>query len=477
MAQTPGNSADYLRAVRPLVACVTIAAALVMGISLADDQASAARAAQDTGRTRGSIVDRNGVPLAWTQVVSGTPVFKERESDLSTALGFRDPYGRWHGLESSYDGILTAAHARHDWRTFFLNLRGAPAAGDIVRTTLDARLQHVAASALGSHRGAVVAIQPQTGEVLSFVSSPSCSAAQLAVPAGYKACAGNGHRPLLRRATELLLPPGSSFKIVTLSTAIDTGAFDLDSVFSGADAFGPSPYFDNSTYPSNVTRSDLTQLTLAQALAFSDNFTFAHIGLTVGASKLLRYAHRFYVGRRIPFAYPVARSRIADDNPSPSSAQVARSAFGAPDDLVTPLQMALIASAVANKGTLMAPHLVADTEDASGQVQSTFMDHSLGRVMSRKSAEQVTKGMEFVVQHGSGFKAQIHGIGVAGKTGTAASGADLPHAWFICFAPASHPVVAVAVLREFSGEGFKYAAPVARKVMVAALQQKGFRVH
>jgi peptidoglycan glycosyltransferase len=97
--------------------------------------------------------------------------------------------------------------------------------------------------------------------------------------------------------------------------------------------------------------------------------------------------------------------------------------------------------------------------------------------MSPESARQVTQGMEFVVQHGSGFKAQIAHVAVAGKTGTAASGAYFPHAWFIAFAPASHPVIAVAVLHEFSGEGFKFAAPIARKVMIAALQEAGYHVH
>lgn len=477
MADPPIISAHSLRAVRPLVACLIIAAAAALALAAADNGAAAARAAQDLGRTRGSIVDRSGVPLAWTQVMDGKTVLAEREPDLTTAVGYRGPHGAWEGLERTYNPVLTAAHARHDWRTFFLNLRGMAARGGTVRTTLDARLQRVAARALGSARGAVVAIQPRTGAVLALVSSPSCAASELATPSGYRACASDPHKPLLRRSTSILLPPGSAFKIVTLSAAIDTHTFNLNSTFSGVSAFGPSPYFDNTTYPSNVTRSDLTQLTLAQALAFSDNFTFAHVGLTLGASRLLSYAHRFYIGRQIPFAYPVARSRIAGGSAAPSQAQVARSAFGAPDDRVTPLQMAMIASAVADRGTLMAPHMIADIEDTSGHVQSVFRNHSLGRVMGPASAAEVTRGMEFVVQHGSGFKAQISGIGVAGKTGTAASGGSLPHAWFISFAPANNPVVAVAVLREFSGEGFKYAAPIARKVLIAALREAGFHVH
>jgi peptidoglycan glycosyltransferase len=447
-----------------------------MGLGAADNQAAAARAAQDLGRTRGSIVDRDGAPLAWTEVWRGKPVLVERSDGLTTAIGYQGPGGRWYGLERTYDKALSASRARNDWKTFFLNLRGQSARGSTVQTTLDAHLQEVSEAALGRARGAVVAIEPQTGAVRALVSSPSCSQSQLASPTGYAACASNPARPLLRRATSILLPPGSAFKIVTLSAAIDSGIFSLKSTFSGADAFGPSPYFDNTTYPSNVTRTDLTQLTLAQALAFSDNFTFAHVGLTLGARRLLAYAHRFMVGRRIPFDYPVAQSSVADGNSRPSLSELAKSSFGAPTDKVTPMQMALIVSAVANGGTLMAPHLVQRVVAANGSVQQTYRVHSLGRVMSARSAQQVTTGMEFVVQHGSGFKAQIKGVGVAGKTGTAASGGYFPHAWFIAFAPAAHPVIAVAVLHEFSGEGFKFAAPIARKVLVAGLQERGFHV-
>jgi peptidoglycan glycosyltransferase len=125
---------------------------------------------------------------------------------------------------------------------------------------------------------------------------------------------------------------------------------------------------------------------------------------------------------------------------------------------------------------MMAPHLVADRETSNGRVIARYHDHVLSRVMSRSAAAQVTDGMIFVVDHGSGWPDQIKGMKVAGKTGTAESGRNKPHAWFIAFAPAQHPVVAVAVLREYSGEGFQYAAPVARKVLIAALREHGYRV-
>ncbi|HEX8918122.1 MAG TPA: penicillin-binding transpeptidase domain-containing protein, partial [Chloroflexota bacterium] len=338
-------------------------------------------------------------------------------------------------------------------------------------------LQNVATSALGKSMGSVVALQPQTGDVLAMVSHPYCAPDLLDRSTYFASCSRSRQKPLLNRALNLLVPPGSAFKIVTLTAALDSGRFKLSDVFSGADAFGPSPFFDNSLYPSNVTRSDLTALTLKQALAFSDNFAFAHIGLTLGAQTLLKYAHLYLVGRHIPFELPTAPSVIANGSLRPTLSVLAQSAFGAATDQVTPLQMAMIASTVANGGIMMTPHVVRDLEQSGGHIIQRFHDQSFRRVMSKQAAKAVAEGMRFVVVHGSGFRAQISGINVAGKTGTAASSGNKPNAWFICFAPIQHPVIAVAILHEFSGEGFEYAAPIARKVLVAALREHGYHVH
>lgn len=453
---------------------LAIAVSASLSVSRADLAAAQARARQSAGLTRGAIEDRNGAPLAYTANQRGKPVRRYSLPSLALPVGYQAPTRRWHGVERLYNDFLGATRAQGDWRTFFLNLQGKPAEGGTVRLTLDRSVQAVADKALGNAKGAAVALDPRTGEVLAMVSKPYCRPEDLASAATYRQCSKDRDQPLLDRATNLLLPPGSSFKIVTLSAGIDTGRFHLDQLFSGADAFGPSPYFDNETYPSNITRTDLTQITLAQALAFSDNFTFAHIGLTLGAPTFLRYAHRFYLGKRIPFIYPVQPSVVANGDNHPSNSVLAQSSFGGTTDRVTPLQMALIASTVANRGVMMAPQLVEELRSASGAVTYHFRREPLGRVISAKSAREVTDGMVFVVNHGSGYLAQIKGIQVAGKTGTAASGAYFPHAWFICFAPAYKPVVAVAVLHEFSGEGFKYAAPIARKILVAALAARGY---
>jgi peptidoglycan glycosyltransferase len=459
------------------IALLVVVALVVVGLVAAEQRAEVARAREDLGLTRGLFLDRNDHVIARTVDDFGQARREYAVPDSADLIGYQDPSGQWHGLEGRYNALLSARQARADWRSFFLHLRGTSASGANVQLTIDSRLQSVAAQALGSHPGAVVALNPVTGAVLAMASNPHCRPEMLSTRTGERQCLARRADPAANPAVDRLFVPGSTFKIVTLSAALDTGRYHLSDVFSGEDIFGPSPYFNNSTYPSNITRGDLTALTLAQALAFSDNFTFAHVGLTLGAPTLLSYAHRFYIGRRLSLDIPAAVSRVADGAARPSMAQLARSSFGAPDDRVTPLQMAMIASAVADHGVIMAPHLVRSILSPTEHVLRAIRPHALDRVMSPAAANAVTDGMVFVVQHGSGFKAQIAGVEVAGKTGTAAGAGARPDAWFIAFAPARHPVIAVAVLRENSGEGFEYAAPIARRVLVAALREHGFRVH
>lgn len=462
--------------VGPIIGSLICALVLFLGVARVDDLSQRARWIEASGQARGTIVDRFGQPLAYSAATASGAKRVYTVSGLAPILGYRSPDRRWFGLERDYSDLLDAVAARHDWRTNISHLWGKVARGDTVKMTISRHVQAVATAGLGKASGAVVALDPHTGAVLAMVTRPSCPTPAIESPTRYRKCVTAPTRPLANRATARVFAPGSDFKIVTLTAALDSGHFHLSDVFSGADVFGPSPYFDNNVYPSNVTRSDLHALTLSQALAFSDNFTFAHIGLTIGAPTLLRYAHRYRIGRTIPFDLPVAVSSIANGTLHPSKSELAQSAFGAEVDKVTPLQMAMVAGTVANGGVLMAPHLVQSVLSPGGKALRTYVSRSLSRVMSRRTAADVTSAMSFVVNHGSGFKAQIHGVQVAGKTGTAASGGNRPNAWFICFAPARHPVVAVAVLHQFSGEGFEYAAPIARKVLIAALNERGYKV-
>lgn len=464
------------RLVMPFIGSLACAVIFLVGFARVDDQAQRAQWVEDSGQARGLIVDNRGRPLAYSV---SSPQGSHRVNtvpDLTSVLGYRSPDSRWHGLERTYSSWLDAVGVRSDWRTELSHLLGRVAHGYTLRVTLSRQVQAIADTALGHASGAVVALDPRTGAILAMVSKPSCSSSVLARTKAYAKCVQASTGPLVNRAVSRLYSPGSDFKIITLTAALDTGRFHLSDVFSGADVFGPSPYFDNSLYPSNINRTDLHAITLRQALAFSDNFTFAHVGLALGAPTLIGYAHRFLVGRTIPFDLPVAISTIANARTRPAPSELAQSAFGGEVDRVTPLQMALVAGTVANGGLLMAPHLFDSIQTPGGHTVSRYVPHSLARVMTRATASQVTDAMSFVVNYGSGFKAQIRGIQVAGKTGTAASGGKRPNAWFIAFAPAKHPLVAVAVLHQFAGEGFEFAAPVARKVILAALNEDGFKL-
>lgn len=453
---TKAESAPAGRRSRLPVALILVAALSAASI-LADTTVDATQARQALGLTRGSIVDVRRIPLASVTQRNGAAYMIYRDPGLTPALGRRGARGRWDGLELTYDDVLRVHPTEPPWRALASHVMGRVEHGDTVQLTIDDRLQRVAEHALGNHAGAIVALDPATGAIRALVGGPKGGADD--------------------RAINRLYAPGSIFKIVTLSAALDSGRYRLNDVFSGSDVFGPSPYFDNLAYPSNITRTDLSAITLKQALAFSDNFTYAHVGVSLGQALWSSYARRFGIGRRLSFPFPVSVSHVLDDNSRPSTAELARSSFGAADDQVTVLQMAMITAAVANRGVLMAPRLVDRVTRPDGSALVKYPPRILARVMAPRSAREVGRAMAFVVNHGSGLYAQIPGVQVCGKTGTADSGAAIPHAWFIAFAPEKHPVLAVAVLREFSGEGFRYAAPLSRRVLIAALQEKGYGVH
>jgi len=455
-----------------LATIVCIAALLFLALAHFEDSASRAAWGESHGAFDGSFLDAHGRILAGPN----TSASNDRLLDTVHLVGYEGPQGQKTGLMRLFSSQLTARHARSDWRTFFLHLMGRPARGQDVVLTVDRQLQRVAAATVSQTRGAAIAVDPQTGHILAMASSPSCLRDSLRRETVLRRCRSDRTHPLSNRVLDQLQAPGSIFKIVTLSAALDTGRFTLNSTFSGVDAFGPSPYFDNSEYPSNVTRNDLTVLTLPQALAFSDNFAFAHIGLTLGAGTMLDYARRFGIDGSIPFDLPLQPSTIAAGKSTLSNSQLAQMAFGAPVGQVTPMQMAMIAATIANHGIMMRPRIVLGLGGPGMHTGPSLSPTVYKRVLSSRAAADITSAMTFVVDHGSGYRAQIAGVRVAGKTGTAASGANKPNAWFICFAPTDHPVVAVAVLHEFSGEGFKYAAPLARRLLVAALQSRGYRV-
>jgi penicillin-binding protein A len=393
-------------------------------------------------------------------------------------------------LEESYNTYLSGDAPELIPQTLIDQVLGRPKRGATVVTTIDPTIQRAADQALGDLPGGVVAIDPHTGDVKAIVANPTYDPNDLAsqdpkqVRAAWDRLNSNPDKPLLSRAIDELYPPGSTFKLVTAAAALENG-FGPDSTWPNPPVLDlPQTTATLENFGGEHCLGGASQITLAQALTISCNVVFGQVGLKVGAAKLAAQAHAFGFAvdassGDVPFDIPFQEgvfpdsSYFADRLPA-----VALSAIGQDNVAANPMQMALVASAIANGGSEMRPRLVSEIRDSSGQVVKTFAPEVFGQPISSRTAIQLTQMMVSVVQSGTGTLAQIPGIEVAGKTGTAQHGEGLPpHAWFVSFAPAQNPKIAVAVIVLDGGSlgseatGGVVAAPIARAVMEAALHE------
>ncbi|MFB7211959.1 peptidoglycan D,D-transpeptidase FtsI family protein [Streptomyces sp. NPDC056255] len=353
--------------------------------------------------------------------------------------------------------------------------------GDVVTTIKDS-MQRAAYEGLGGRRGAVAAVEPSTGKILALVSTPSYDPGQISgtgssVTDAWARLNSAKSLPMLNRAIRQTYPPGSTFKIVTAAAALDAKVVtDPD-----AETDTPSPYVlpgTSTTLPNEARGCE--NASLAEAIRVSCNTVMADLGVRVGLDGMVDAVRKFGfndTGLRIPSG--VAKSNFDTDM---TKDQLALSSIGQFDTTATPLQMAMVASAVANGGDLRYPHLVDRTTTRSGSTVHQTGSRTYHRAMNPRTAMQLREMMADVVENGTGSNAAIDGVTVGGKTGTAQHGVDnsgLPYAWFISWAQApdaAQPAVAVAVVVEdaaanradISGGGS--AAPIARSVMEAALR-------
>ncbi|HET7737772.1 MAG TPA: penicillin-binding transpeptidase domain-containing protein, partial [Tepidiformaceae bacterium] len=331
-----------------------------------------------------------------------------------------------------------------------------------VRLTIDSALQQVAAEGLGDRRGAVVAIDPRTGEVLAMVSVPSFDPSSFSEDGDD--IAADERFPLLNRAAQGLYPPGSTFKTVTAIAALEHRVIE-----PGTEVTCPGEIVVDG-FPiscSNVSQGVGTY-PFSDAFAFSVNAIFAQVGLEVGWGRLLETAGRLGFGTSVDFTLETAETQLLPLGTESTDVLLATTAFGQGQLLATPLQMALVAAAVGNDGVLMRPHLGLDAYDGERRV-GPVEGESSGRVMPEGVARAVQSMMVEVIANGQANGVAISGVAVAGKTGTAETGSGTSHAWFIGFAPADDPVVAVAVVVENGGQGGVVASPIAGAVIRAAL--------
>jgi penicillin-binding protein A len=374
------------------------------------------------------------------------------------------------GLES-YRNSELSGQSSTNLQSILDQLQGKRKQGNDVYTTLDPGAQQVANSALEGHEGAVVALEPRSGAVKVMASSPGYNPNALRSTRNYERLAKTASgKPLVDRATQFGYAPGSTFKVVTATAAIDSGKFTRESTVDGRNDVRVS-----GVPLQNDENESFGQITLTQALAKSVNTVWAQVAERVGKRTMAEYMRRFGFDKKPQLDYPAtemsssgeySRGRIV--SPTSSQVDVGRMGIGQDKLGVTPLQMAEVAATVANHGRLMRPHMTARIVDPDGRTVQRISPHVQSVVMKPSTADALRQMMEAVVNEGTGTPAQIAGVQVAGKTGTAETqiGTAINNVWFIAFAPASNPKVAIAVtLKGVPGQGAAFAAPIAREVM------------
>ena len=454
---------------------------------------------------RGKILSQDGQVLAESVPAAGKSdyLYQRQYPDGPLYSGITGYYSRVYGrseLEQAMNDYLAGDAPELAASNFTDLVLGRPKKGGSVVTTIQSRLQQAARDALGSLPGAVVAIDPKTGDILAMYANPTFDPNELSsgtndqMKAAWDRLNADPAKPLLSRAKDELYLPGSTFKMITASAALQNGY--------GPESLWPNPHvldlpLTNGTlenFGNELCIGGAAKVTMADAFRESCNVTFGEIGLKLGADKLQAQAHAYgfcptdppgqttCIEPTIPFTIPFQSGRFpiptyfVDNDPL-----LAFSAIGLDNVLSNPLQMALVGAAIANRGIEMQPRLVTEIRDPQGLVVKQFGPQEYGRPISSTSSDDLRHMMINVVESGTGTSARINGVTVAGKTGTATNGPGRPpNAWFVSFAPAGDGQaarIAVAVIVLDGGDlgneatGGRVAAPIAAKVICAYLDK------
>ena len=382
------------------------------------------------------------------------------------------------GIEGSLNDYLSGTANNQFLAKVNSILTGQKPKGAAVELTIDPAVQQAAWDALGDHTGAVVALDPATGAILAMVSKPSYDPNLLAshknddVIAKYQQLLADPANPLFNRAISgTLYHPGSVFKLIVASAAIDSGKFTPESTFPNP-ALLQLPLSTSTIRNSdNGTCGPGAVVSIADALRLSCNIPFAQLGAALGQADLQKYAKLFGFETDLNIPMFVTHSTIPDSMDAP---QLMLSSFGQANVRVTPLQIAMVSAGIANGGSIMQPNLVKSIIAPDLTVIQPFQPQVFAAPISRQTAATLTQLMINNVNNGAASNGRINGVDVGGKTGTAENGAGDPFTlWFTGFAPAINPKVAVAVVIEDGGTSYgnAVAAPIAKKVIEAVLNK------
>jgi peptidoglycan glycosyltransferase len=391
---------------------------------------------------------------------------------FSHAVGYSYVSRGSAGVERSYNDELIGEH--DEIESIVDQLGGGVKEGDDVRTHLHTGAQRAAIQGLAGRKGSVVALDPSTGAVKVMVSLPDFD--PNSIPSQYSQLNRDQSSPLFNRATQARYPPGSTFKVVTAAAALDSGRYSPGSLVNGRNNKPVS-----GVPLQNSGGADFGTITLTDALTQSVNTVWGEVGEKLGKRTMLEYMERFGFLSEPGLDYPISQitpsgiyrgQKLLDED---DSIDIGRVAIGQERLQVTPLQMAMVAAAVANDGVMMKPRIVDRVVEPDGSVRERIRPSREGRVISRRSAEELRGMMSKVVEEGTGTASALAGIRSGGKTGTAeVDNAASNQAWFIAFAPLDDPKVAIAVTVERTqGQGGTIAAPIAKQVMQALLGGDG----
>ena len=437
---------------------------------------------------RGQIRDRDGHLLATSKRdANGEPYRVYPSTAVAPVVGYASRLYGTAGLERAYDAELTGIRTPDPIEQLLAKFATDRYRPQDLTLGLSLDLQREAVRLLGKDRGSVVMLDPRSGEVLAMASTPTYDASAIANPdtakAAFAAVTADPAKPLLDRAVQGRYVPGSVFKIVTSIAGLGSGAITPETRFARQ-----PPAEKNGLLVSGFRiRDGHHPFTGSRALAYDEavevscNIYFALTGLETGGEALASWSSRLGFGAPIPFDLPTASSQITNGGGSfgggfADDVELANAAYGQGETLATPLQMALVAAAVANRGSLMRPHLVTRLSGSDGDTE--VKPEVWRQAFSPEVAAEINVAMVRAVEGENGrlftAGAKVPGVLTAGKSGTAQlDGSARPHSWFIGFAPATDPKVAIAVLVESGGSGSAKASPIAGKLMTRYLATIG----
>jgi penicillin-binding protein A len=455
-----------------------------------DAAANNPRTAEAAARVlRGALLDRNGQPIARSELTPQGVARHYASPAFSTVTGyFSQRYGA-SNIEAAFDGPLRGDRSPDLAERLRSEVTNQRTIGSDVMLTIDARIQQAAAEAMGNTSGAVVALDPRTGQVLALVSTPLFDPNR--VDQDWDRLRVDPGRPLFNRAVQSTYVPGSTFKTIVDAAALELNVVDPEKKFT---CTTPIKIGDLSVDCRN--HSHLPVVNFYEAFAWSCNRTFALTTMGLGypgqvdlsdtarrpylweekgfqpsLDRLRDFAHRFGFERSIPFDLEVAQSRLSDSGQQFFPSLLGQTGFGQGQVAATPMQMALVAATIANGGAVPSPYLVSQVRAPSGSASAVHQPGGwIDRAVSQETAAKVNRGLELGVETAYAQKASIPGVKVAGKTGTAEVGSSqTPNSWFIGYAPSDNPRVAVAVVMENMGSGSDFATPAGQRVLLAAL--------